>query len=31
MVVLLTRDDTKMGLVLMRMKKVVDRVRRVLG
>jgi len=31
MVVLLTRDDTKMGLVLMRMKKVMDRVRRVLG
>jgi len=31
MVVLLTRDDTKMGLVLMRMKKVMERVRRVLG
>jgi predicted regulator of Ras-like GTPase activity (Roadblock/LC7/MglB family) len=31
MVVLLTRDDTKMGLVLMRMKKVMDRVRRVMG
>ncbi len=30
-VVLLTRDDTKMGLVLMRMKKVMERVRRVLG
>jgi predicted regulator of Ras-like GTPase activity (Roadblock/LC7/MglB family) len=31
LLVLLTRDDTKMGLVLMRMKKVMDRVRRVLG
>jgi predicted regulator of Ras-like GTPase activity (Roadblock/LC7/MglB family) len=31
LLVLLTRDDAKMGLVLMRIKKVMERVRRVLG